>query len=95
MIKSPVIFVSINGVMPDEKQKRHDIPAGENEATILFRSYLQTFECTYVFNAVAGHRYEFVARANPITLYRVARENWPFSTRHDPVAPRGCKSIER
>jgi len=59
MIKGPVIFVSINGVMPDEKQKRHDI------------------------------------HPDPITLYRVARENWLFSTRHDPVAPRECKSIER
>ena len=88
-IGGPVIFVSINGVIPDEKPKHHDIPAGENEVTILFRSYMQTSECTYIFNAVAGHQYEFVTRANPdpITLYRVARENWLFSTRWTWVNP--------
>jgi len=95
-IEGPVIFVSINGVKPDAKPKRHEIPAGRNEIVILYRSYVQKLECTYEFDAVAGHRYEFVTRSNPdpITLYRIARENWLLSTRHEPTAPRECTPLE-
>ena len=95
-IEGPVKYVSINGVKPDAKPKSHPIPAGENEIVILYRSYTQTLECSYAFNAVAGQRYEFVTRSNPdpITLYRMARENWLFWTRHEPVAPHDCRPTE-
>jgi len=95
-IEGPVVFVSIDGQAP-EKAKRHAVVAGEHEVAILFRSYAANYQCTYEFTAVAGHRYEFVTRSNPgpITLYRLARENWLFWTRHDPVLPRKCVEVER
>lgn len=96
-IEGPVIFVTINGEAPDKKPAQHEMPAGRNEVAILYRSYTEVLRCTYEFEAVAGHRYEFVTRANPepVTLYRLAKENWAFWTRHDPVLPRECVEVQR
>ena len=96
-VKGPVVFVSINGVAPDPKPKEHDVPAGATEVTILFRSYTGRYRCTYEFDAIAGSRYEFVTRPNPgpVTLYRVARENFLFGSRHDPLQPRDCAKLPK
>lgn len=96
-VEGPIRFVTINGQAPDPTPTRHEIPAGPNEITVLYRSYTGYFRCTYEFTAVAGSRYEFVTRANPepVTLYRLTKENWLISTRHDPVLPRECERVER
>ena len=99
---APAMLISSESILeldgqPPESPFRADIGPGPHTALVQYRTYTETFHCTFEFEAAPGERYEIIDRPNPkpLSLFRGKRANWLWTTRHDPVLPVECITLPR
>jgi len=84
-------LIAINGETA-EATDQVSLPPGRHDVVVRYRTYRFDYRCHFSFEATGGQVYEIVDQSNPqpMTLYRLRRQNPLWSERLDRVAPTDC-----